>query len=243
MMLPTISSHIVDREVQIPAGHATLNGNLAVPEGATGIVIFAHGSGSSRFSPRNQFVAGALQSAGIGTLLIDLLEEWEEHDREKVFDIELLADRLRSAARWLHHESADLPIGYFGASTGAGAALVAAADEPAAVKAVVSRGGRPDLADGALHLVQAPTLLIVGGDDEHVLELNKRALRHLPCVKSLAVVPAATHLFEEAGTLDEVARLARDWFARYLGPSDRAKHPTDDDPGRRVPRADMDLLC
>jgi putative phosphoribosyl transferase len=189
------------------------------------VVAFAHGSGSGRFSPRNQFVAGVLQDAGLATLLLDLLEEEEADDREKVFDIELLAERLRSAADWLRQEPATgaLRLGYFGASTGAGAALVAAARDPAAVGAVVSRGGRPDLAHAYLSGVQAPTLLIVGGNDDVVIELNEQALRRLRCPKQLLIVPGATHLFEEPGTLEEVARLAREWFVRYLalvdGPS------------------------
>jgi putative phosphoribosyl transferase len=208
----------IDRPVQIPSGRRTLDGVLVVPPAATGVVAFAHGSGSGRFSPRNQFVARALQEGGLATLLLDLLEEDEAGDRKKVFDIGLLAGRLQSAADWLGDEPAtrELPLGYFGASTGAGAALVAAARAPAAVRAVVSRGGRPDLAGDALPLVAAPTLLIVGGDDDVVVGLNEQALARLRCPKELVIVPGATHLFEEPGTLEEVARLAREWFVRHL---------------------------
>jgi putative phosphoribosyl transferase len=194
-----------------------------VPAGAEGVVVFAHGSGSGRFSPRNQFVAGVLQQAGLATLLIDLLEEEEAEDREKVFDIELLAERLQCTANWLSRDpqTTGLRLGYFGASTGAGAALVAAAREPAAVGAVVSRGGRPDLARTCLPAVQAPTLLIVGGDDDVVIELNEQALRLLRCPKDLMIIPGATHLFPEPGALEEVSRLAKEWFVRYLGPAEK----------------------
>ncbi len=207
-----------ERLVEIPSGSQWLSGIVTVPPGAAGVVAFAHGSGSGRFSPRNQFVARVLQKAGLATLLLDLLGEDEAEDRANVFDIELLADRLQCAADWLSQdpETRGLRLGYFGASTGAGAALVAAARRPAAVGAVVSRGGRPDLAGTDLPLVQAPTLLIVGGDDEVVIELNEQALRTLSCPKELVIVPGATHLFEEPGTLEEVARLARQWFARHL---------------------------
>ncbi len=208
----------VERQVVIPSGRRRLNGILRVPAGAEGVVAFAHGSGSGRFSPRNQFVAHALEEGGLATLLLDLLEEEEAEDREKVFDIELLAERLQSAADWLSREpeTAALRLGYFGASTGAGAALVAAARNPAAVGSVVSRGGRPDLAQEDLPAVQAPTLLIVGGRDDVVIELNEQALRLLRCPKEMVIVPGATHLFEEPGTLEEVARLAREWFVRHL---------------------------
>jgi putative phosphoribosyl transferase len=210
----------LDREVEVPCERGELRGILHVPARAEGVVVFAHGSGSGRFSPRNQYVADVLQEGGLATLLIDLLQEEEADDREKVFDIELLAERLQRAADWLRQESTTrhLRLGYFGASTGAGAALVAAARQPDAVSAVVSRGGRPDLASTALPAVQAPTLLIVGGNDQVVLDLNEQALRLLRCPKELVVVPGATHLFEEPGALEEVARLAKNWFQRYLKP-------------------------
>jgi len=210
-----------ERQIEIPSGRRRLSGILHVPRDAVGVVAFAHGSGSGRFSPRNQFVARVLQEAGLATLLLDLLEEDEAEDREKVFDIELLAERLQSAADWLSQEPATtaLHLGYFGASTGAGAALVAAARKPAAVGAVVSRGGRPDLAMDHLPAVQAPTLLIVGGDDDVVIELNEQALRLLRYPKELVIVPGATHLFEEPGTLEAVSRLAKEWFIRYLTPA------------------------
>jgi putative phosphoribosyl transferase len=212
------STKRMERQVEILSGHRRLRGILRVPPGAKGVVAFAHGSGSGRFSPRNQFVARALEEGGLATLLLDLLEEEEADDREKVFDIELLAGRLQSAADWLSQEpeTSALRLGYFGASTGAGAALVAAARNPLAVGAVVSRGGRPDLAHAHLSAVQAPTLLIVGGNDDVVIELNEQALRLLRCPKELVIVPGATHLFEEPGTLEEVARLAKEWFVRYL---------------------------
>jgi putative phosphoribosyl transferase len=214
------STKKMERQVEIASGRQRLSGILRVPPGAKGVVAFAHGSGSGRFSPRNQFVARALEQGSLATLLLDLLEEEEAEDREKVFDIALLAERLQSAADWLRQEpeTAALRLGYFGASTGAGAALVAAARDPAAVGAVVSRGGRPDLAGDYLSGVQAPTLLIVGGNDDVVIELNEQALRLLRCPKKLVIVPGATHLFEEPGTLEEVARLAKEWFNRNLVP-------------------------
>jgi putative phosphoribosyl transferase len=208
--------------VYVPAGGATLEGELMVPEQATGVVLFAHGSGSSRHSGRNRFVAGELQAAGLATLLIDLLTPEEEavdqHTAHLRFDIPLLAERLVAASRWLVQEPSAraLEVGYFGASTGAGAALVAAAAEPERVGAVVSRGGRPDLAGQTLPLVRAPTLLIVGGLDLQVLELNRAAMTRIPGETGLEIVPGASHLFEEPGTLEVVARLARDWFLRYL---------------------------
>lgn len=207
--------------VAIPSGRRKLSGILRVPRRAVGVVAFAHGSGSGRFSPRNQFVARALEEAGLATLLLDLLEEEEAEDREKVFDIELLADRLQSAGEWLGQQSTTkhLRLGYFGASTGAGAALVAAARSPERVAAVVSRGGRPDLARDCLPDVQAPTLLIVGGHDDVVIELNELALRLLRCTKDMVIVPGATHLFEEPGTLEKVADLAKEWFIQYLAPA------------------------
>jgi pimeloyl-ACP methyl ester carboxylesterase len=182
------------------------------------VVLFAHGSGSSRHSPRNHFVAGKLIAAGFATLLMDLLTEAEGDDREKVFDISLLARRLAAAAEWVakQPETTGLPIGYFGASTGSAAALIAAARHPEQVQAVVSRGGRPDLAWEDLPAVAAPTLLIVGSDDEPVLTWNREALQQLKCPKHLAVVHGATHLFEEPGTLEQVAELARDWFQQHL---------------------------
>jgi putative phosphoribosyl transferase len=206
-------------EVSIPAGTAELAGDLAVPDGAKGIVLFAHGSGSSRLSPRNRLVAQALQRAGIATLLFDLLTPKEAEDRSNVFDIPFLAERLRVARRFVHEaeDTRELAIGYFGASTGAAAALVAAAADPL-VRAVVSRGGRPDLAAEALPRVTAPTLLIVGGDDFGVIELNEDALRRLRCKKQLEIVPGASHLFEEPGTLEEVTRLACTWFTEHLSP-------------------------
>ena len=210
-----------ERVVQVESGPARLEGMLGIPEGAHGVVLFAHGSGSGRFSPRNQFVARVLREGGIGTLLMDLLEEWESEDRGKVFDINLLAERLLSATDWLQAdpEAKDLAIGYFGASTGAAAALQAAAKLGDPIKAIVSRGGRPDLAMEYLPKVTAPTLLIVGGEDWPVIPLNREAYELLAGPKELAIVPGAGHLFEEPGALEEVARLAREWFARYLAPS------------------------
>ena len=210
----------VQRAVTIPAGSVRLDGILSLPQGAKGIVLFAHGSGSGRFSPRNQHVAGMLVDAGLATLLLDLLTEVEAADRAKVFDIALLAERLRLSARWAAAEptTAGLSMGYFGASTGAAAALVAATDCPR-VSAIVSRGGRPDLAGDALEQVDVPTLLIVGGWDQAVIPLNQSALRRLRCDKALIIVPGATHLFEEPGKLDEVAAHAVAWFERYLSGS------------------------
>lgn len=206
------------REVTIPVGPYTLQGTLQWVGKPNGVVVFAHGSGSSRFSPRNRFVASELNQAGFATLLLDLLTERESGDRRKVFDIELLASRLAAAAKWIsrNSEMAGLPIGLFGASTGSAAALTAAAAQPSLVYAVVSRGGRPDLAWDDLASVKAPTLLIVGGEDEPVLGWNREALEQLTCMKELAIVPGATHLFEEPGTLEQVAKLARDWFSQYL---------------------------
>jgi len=207
-----------EQPVTVTAGTVRLHGDLSLPQEARGTVLFAHGSGSGRFSPRNRFVAQTLQARGFATLLLDLLEEREADDRRKVFDIDLLADRLLGAATWLRREpaTADLPIGYFGASTGAGAALQAAARMPEAVAAVVSRGGRPDLAAPFLARVTAPTLLIVGGDDEPVIDMNREALAQLTCPKKLIIVPGATHLFEEPGTLEQVAGHAGDWFEGHL---------------------------
>lgn len=195
-----------------------LAGLLGVPDGARGLVIFAHGSGSGRLSPRNQHVAAALRNAGLGTLLLDLLTPDEEGDRRKVFDIDLLAQRLGQATQWAraHETTRALTTGYFGASTGAGAALVAASQPENRVAAVVSRGGRPDLAEPVLDKVQSPTLLIVGSLDTEVITLNQRALAGLRCIKELVIVPGATHLFEEPGTLDVVVGHATRWFQRYL---------------------------
>ncbi len=208
-------------EVVIAAGPVRLAGHLAVPGADAGIVLFAHGSGSSRHSPRNRFVAGVLARAGLGTLLFDLLTTEEERDRANVFDIGLLAGRLGAATRWLHEQPglAGARIGYFGASTGAAAALWAAAEPGNEAAAVVSRGGRPDLAMPRLAEVRAPTLLIVGSQDDVVLGMNRDAQEHLRCENHLAVVPGAGHLFEEPGTLERAAGLARDWFTRYLAPA------------------------
>lgn len=213
----TASRRPVDQEVTVAGRGLELPGHLTIPADATGIVVFAHGSGSSRLSTRNQYVASVLHDAAMGTLLFDLLTPAEEVSRAAVFDIGLLASRLTAATRWLQSEtSTSLRIGYFGASTGAGAALWAAADPDADIAAVVSRGGRPDLAGTRLASVRAPTLLIVGGHDVEVLELNRRAQAQLTCENELAVLPGATHLFEEPGTLTEAAQLARDWFtARF----------------------------
>ena len=218
----TLTTAVTVSDVLIPAlaesGAAiTLPGQLSLPEPVHGLVLFAHGSGSSRLSPRNRFVASVLQESWLGTLLFDLLTEQEAADRVNVFDIGLLAERLEAAIRFvaLRAQTAALPLGLFGASTGAAAALVAAAHEHR-VQAIVSRGGRPDMANGALGRVTVPTLLIVGGHDEEVLALNQLALERLSSEKQLAVVPGATHLFEEPGTLEETARLAAEWFARHL---------------------------
>lgn len=205
-------------EVEIVCGTVRLPGILALPDRALGIVLFAHGSGSGRFSPRNRMVASVLQEAGIATLLFDLLTAIEAADRRRVFDIDLLAERLLCATEWVRGrpETAGLPIGYFGASTGAAAALQAAAQQGAGIAAIVSRGGRPDLAMAYLPKVQAPTLLIVGGADEPIIPLNREAYELLRAPKELVIIPGATHLFEEPGALEEVARLARDWFVQYF---------------------------
>lgn len=205
----------VAEEVAIDASGVRLTGDLTVPAGAGAVVMFAHGSGSSRHSPRNRLVATALQEAGLGTLLFDLLTPAEEDNRAKVFDIETLAGRLTDATGWLRGRTT-VPVGYFGASTGAAAALRAAAGPGADIGAVVSRGGRPDLAGPQLSGVRAPTLLIVGGDDTMVIELNREAQAALRCESRLEIVPGATHLFEEPGALQEVADLARDWFLSHL---------------------------
>jgi len=207
------------RPVRIPPG---LLGNLRLPDGAIGVVLFAHGSGSGRFSPRNNHVAERLSSAGLATLLFDLLRQEEEADRANVFDIDLLASRLIGATDWVHRNATlrSLPIGYFGASTGAAAALVAAAVPGNSVAAVVSRGGRPDLAGPALARVRAPTLLIVGGEDIEVLALNRQAQRQLHCESQLQIVPGATHLFEEPGALDSVVELSRRWLLDHMAPTE-----------------------
>jgi putative phosphoribosyl transferase len=208
--------------VQVSAGSAQIEGNIAIPADAHGIVLFAHGSGSSRHSPRNRFVAGELQKRGLGTLLIDLLTTDEDavdvRTRQHRFDIGLLANRLIAVTDWLEQQAGTrgLKLGYFGASTGAAAALVAAAERPDTVAAVVSRGGRPDLAGKALPLVKAPTLLIVGGDDREVISLNREASARMRVENKIVIVPGASHLFEEPGTLEEVARLAGEWFEKYL---------------------------
>jgi putative phosphoribosyl transferase len=208
----------LNADVTVSAGPVRLPGHLIVPGRAPGIIVFAHGSGSSRHSPRNRYVADVLNQAGLATLLLDLLTADEERVRSKVFDIGLLARRLAGATGWLRAQPtlAGLLVGYFGASTGAAAALVAAAAPDADIAAVVSRGGRPDLAGPWLGSVRAPTLLIVGGDDDVVLGLNRRAQAELRCPNHLAVVPGATHLFEEPGTLAAAASLARDWFTAYM---------------------------
>jgi len=207
-----------DEEVEVTAGPVRLGGHLTVPENATGVVVFAHGSGSGRQSPRNRCVAAVLNEVGLATLLFDLLTVEEEFDRANVFDIPLLARRLVDVTGWLRTETdvAHLPIGYFGASTGAGAARWAAAEPDADIAAVVSRGGRPDLAGPRLAEVAAPTLLIVGGRDDVVLDLNRQAQARLRCENRLVVVPGATHLFEEPGTLQAAAGVARDWFTSHL---------------------------
>jgi putative phosphoribosyl transferase len=218
----TLTQAVSTFDVTIPAFTKSavpigLPGRLCLSYAAVGLVLFAHGSGSSRHSPRNQFVASVLHESWLGTLLFDLLTEQEATDRVNVFDVGLLADRLLAAIRFVtdRGRAERLPLGLFGASTGAAAALVAAAQEPR-VKAVVSRGGRPDLAGWSLQRVQAPTLLVVGGEDTEVLDLNTQALAALHCEKRLEVVPGATHLFEEPGALEEAARLAAEWFARHL---------------------------
>jgi dienelactone hydrolase len=220
-MRPT-AAEVQDRPVRVEAGEVTLDGDLTLPPGARGLVLFAHGSGSGRGSPRNRHVAGVLQEAGLATLLFDLLTPDEEAIDQRTarlrFDIPLLAERLAGATDWATAlpDTRALRIGYFGASTGAAAALVAAAERPNTVGAVVSRGGRPDLAGAALERARAPTLLVVGGADLPVIPLNREALERLGTEKRLEIVPGATHLFEEPGALETVARLARDWFSRYL---------------------------
>lgn len=214
------------RPVIVHAGRVPLHGDLVLPDEAAGMVVFAHGSGSSRASPRNRMVARALQRVGLGTLLMDLLSEQEEEREQQGallrFDVRLLAERLAAASEWLEREpgTRGIRIGYFGASTGAAAALIAAAARPEQVAAVVSRGGRPDLASAdELARVRAPTLLLVGGRDLEVLELNRQAFEHLRCERKLEIIPNATHLFAESGALEQVAQRARDWFLRFLADS------------------------
>ena len=212
-------AEITGEDVAVPTAGATVAGNLTVPDGAVGIVVFAHGSGSSRRSPRNRYVAEVLNDAGLATLLFDLLTPAEEQDRANVFDIDLLAERLIGATRGLagRDETRALPVGYFGASTGGGAAVAAAADPRVTVAAVVSRGGRPDLAGPALARISAPTLLIVGARDPDVVALNRQAQKAMSSAEcALAIVPGATHLFEEPGTLEAVAALARNWFVDHM---------------------------
>lgn len=212
-------------QITITGDGVILDGILRIPDHATGVVAFAHGSGSGRFSPRNQYVARVLETGGFATLLLDLLTPDESDDRRKVFNIDLLADRLLLARTWLgtHPSTSELRAGYFGASTGAAAALQAAARRPQAVGAVVSRGGRPDLAGPYLSRVIAPTLLLVGGDDGPVIDMNQEALAQLTCTKQLTIIPGAGHLFEEPGTLEHVAREARHWFQQYLPPASSAQ--------------------
>ena len=213
-----MATNQLEQLVQIPIDSIKLEGSLALPRQAQGLVVFAHGSGSSRFSPRNNFVARVLREAGIGTLLMDLLTAEEDTVYQTRFNIDLLTERLLLATKWLQGQqrTKDLVIGYFGASTGAAAALKAAAAVGSKTGAVVSRGGRPDLAEEALARVQSPTLFIVGGNDDIVIELNRKAFARLQGKKQLVIVPGATHLFEEPGTLEEVARLATEWLKQYL---------------------------
>lgn len=212
----------IERSLVIPCGSIELNGNLSIPNDSRAMVLFVHGSGSSRFSKRNQYVAEILNQAGLATLLFDLLtpqeEEVDNDTREFRFNIEFLASRLIAVTNWILNQpvTRGLLVGYFGASTGGGAALVAAAKESELIKAVVSRGGRPDLAGEILRQVKAPTLLMVGGHDEIVIEMNQKAMLKMHCKVKLEIIPGATHLFEEPGTLDEVARLAKTWFLQYL---------------------------
>jgi putative phosphoribosyl transferase len=221
-MSAEIKEQGIEARICIPIQHGHLDGDLNIPPGASGIVLFAHGSGSSRYSPRNQYVARLIRESGIGTLLFDLLTPAEETQdnitAELRFDISLLARRLVTATDWVKRrpETKNLGIGYFGSSTGGAAALVAAAEVGKSIEAVVSRGGRPDLAGGVLAYVQSPTLLIVGEYDEVVIRLNEKALAELRCEKELKIVPGATHLFQEKGALEQVARLAADWFSRRL---------------------------
>jgi putative phosphoribosyl transferase len=234
-MNQTIEHKIEERPVRVSMGRFSLEGNLILPERPAGLVLFAHGSGSSRHSPRNRHVAEVLNEANFATLLVDLLTDEEEaldlRTSQLRFDIDLLAERLTGAADWLlkYPQTKELRMGFFGASTGAAAALVAAAECTETVGAVVSRGGRPDLAGPALTRVRTPTLLIVGGNDPEVVELNRHAFGQLRCDKRFVIVPGATHLFEEPGALDQVAALARDWFQRYLAPAEEQEPEPEDE--------------
>lgn len=225
-MIDTAELNHQEQEIWLMTNSIKLKGNLVIPNQARGVVLFAHGSGSSRFSPRNLYVAQTLQQSGLATLLIDLLTTAEEkidrQTRQLRFDIGLLAERLVDSTKWLlqNPTTKNLKIGYFGASTGSAAALLAATDYPDAVGAIVSRGGRPDLVGSALSRVKAPTLLIVGEKDFPAIEMNRKAFSHLQGNREMVIIPGATHLFEEAGAIDEVARLASQWFNRYLSLSD-----------------------
>lgn len=228
MTLPLQQRDSLRQLVRIPVDTVHIEGLLALPAAPVGLVLFAHGSGSSRHSPRNNFVAEVLHASGVGSLLLDLLTPGEDQDYSTRFDIPLLTQRLGAATRWLGRQpiTRSLPLGYFGASTGAAAALMAAATQGPAIRAVVSRGGRPDLASvQALSQVACPVLLLVGGRDEEVLALNRQAASHLRCPHRLSVVPGATHLFEEPGTLEAVARQAADWFVNYLPPAAATDKP------------------
>jgi dienelactone hydrolase len=239
----TLGKDVADQdvEVEVVLDSTRLGGHLAVPAGAIGVVVFAHGSGSSRHSPRNRFVADKLNESGLGTLLFDLLTPAEELDRSNVFDIATLGARLVAVTDWLRGrpDVGDLPVGYFGASTGAGAALWAAAEPDAEVASVVSRGGRPDLAGTRLSDVAAPTLLIVGGHDYKVIDLNRSAQRQLQCENRLEIVPRATHLFEEPGALEEVVSLARNWFDSHMPTKDEPRHGSDDSSVARDPSLEL----
>lgn len=214
-----MTTNIHERTASIPINSIQLKGHLALPDKVKGIVLFSHGSGSGRLSPRNNFVAKVLQERGFGTLLLDLLTPEEDEIYENRFNISLLRDRLRIATKWIakNAETKQLPIGYFGASTGAAAAIMAAAKLGSTIKAVVSRGGRPDLAGDTLQKITAPTLLIVGGNDGNVVDLNREAYSQLNTIKNLEIIPGATHLFEEPGALEHVATLAADWFEEHVG--------------------------
>lgn len=222
------------QEVTIRSGHLRLDGYLGVPLSPLGVVVFAHGSGSGRFSSRNNFVAGYLQQRRVATLLIDLLTPDEAEDRRKIFNINLLADRVLLAKAWLEQDdrTKGLGIGYFGASTGAGAALQAAARDPSSIQAVVSRGGRPDLAEAYLPSVAAPTMLIVGGNDEPVIEMNLEAYRHLSCPKRMVIVSGASHLFEEPGALEQVSEHALLWFQQHFHQARKQRSVFDENPTR-----------